>query len=650
MKRHDTHLLTGESLNGKNEEDEDEHSYSFDKPISSSNNSQDKYTSIESESNGPAHVNFLKLNNITNNIDNTKNFEAKESSIISTKELENIFYIKDNNINKNIDENDSKIIKKKKPKKRKIFVKLRKIKLNNDDIIYNCMTYNPTLKNENIDKRIRYDVVNNEKLLRHCISLTNSNDKKKNKSKERNKLKSNFNFSELKEKEVLYFFYNDDCEGNRKLKNVLDIINKQKQKLLQICSNNFSIKTMKPNYRSKNNSKNFLPEINKSNNQELMNLYELEVMRMLKMQQQDRNKNKKNTNYKKINRNNIKYIRNNKANIYDSNKLDYNNNTNNFFLEKSQKFSIKKNKSVIDSMKYNLRKISKQSFSAKSNRYSNNKNHNNNNNSNNKSNNSIKNINKHNYINNWNNRSEKLVALKNLYHAKPNIKKGVQSVKSATSIIKDGNKREALIKKSNYKEYKKYNDIIKQEKENKKIIEKIIKIQTDFNSNNFNQNNHDLNSNSNFSYFNKHFGNKAHCPLCQAMNQKNEENFKRLGLYHMMPNLSNESSHNSWQNRRIYSALSRILTNKQKSVVEKRSRSKSRSRSKITSKNKSKNLNASISNKETINKFKLYQSNIRSQKNDISLVRKLSINRTTFQKENYSINVQLSKKNQTKKY
>ena len=84
--------------------------------------------------------------------------------------------------------------------------------------------------------------------------------------------------------------------------------------------------------------------------------------------------------------------------------------------------------------------------------------------------------------------------------------------------------------------------------------------------------------------------------------------------------------------------------------MEKRSRSKSRSRSKITSKNKSKNLNASISNKETINKFKLYQSNIRSQKNDISLVRKLSINRTTFQKENYSINVQLSKKNQTKKY
>ena len=102
----------------------------------------------------------------------------------------------------------------------------------------------------------------------------------------------------------------------------------------------------------------------------------------------------------------------------------------------------------------------------------------------------------------------------------------------------------------------------------------------------------------------------------------------------MMPNICNESTQNSWHNRRVYSALSRILTNKQKEGKNSKSKSKSRSISKITSKNMSKNVNIS---KKSVNGIKINKRNILNQKSDINLIRQLNIKKTTFQQVNYSI-------------
>ena len=175
MKRHDTHLLSDESEKEKKEEDA--HQYNFNNSSNSSDDSEEKYISKESNQNGPAHVNFLKLNNLTNDV-NYYNNDKNEVSIISSKELEDIFYVDSkNNKNKNFS------TKKKKKKKNKYFIKLRKIKLNDDELIDNCLTYNPSLRNEVIDIKIYYDNIKNKN--RNCISLNNSN----NKNNDRTKLK-----------------------------------------------------------------------------------------------------------------------------------------------------------------------------------------------------------------------------------------------------------------------------------------------------------------------------------------------------------------------------------------------------------------------------------------------------------------------------
>ena len=61
-----------------------------------------------------------------------------------------------------------------------------------------------------------------------------------------------------------------------------------------------------------------------------------------------------------------------------------------------------------------------------------------------------------------------------------------------------------------------------------------------------------------YCYYNKHFWNKDNCPLCQSLEQKNEENIQKKGIY-PIPKIT-DNNHNSWKNRRIYSPLSKILS------------------------------------------------------------------------------------------
>ena len=578
MKRHDTHLLTDESE--KENLEEDEHKYNFDNSLnSSSDNSQDKYFSIESCKKGPAYVNFLKLNNISNNFTN-KEIKDKDTSIISTKELEDIFYVENNA------DNNNKIFtnKKKKRKKNKYFIRLRKIKLNDDEIIYNCLTYNPSLRNEIIDKKIKIDNSNNINKYRNCISLTDIN--KNNKKYDRNKLKNRLSTNSLKEKEVLYFFYNDDYEGNKRLKNVINIINKQKLKFLQVSSHNFTIKTMKPNINNISKSSSRFPVIYKKNNN---------FQRELKIRK-----------YKNNNNNNNNF---NKAQFLSSSKVKRNEETN-FAPNKSNQLLLKNNKSSIDILKYNLRKTPNQSMSFKT-LYNNN--------------------------NNYKNSNKKKVGKRIFDIYQDNHKKRIPSVKSAGTS--GANQKMAIrVKMDIYKEHKKYNDIQKSEKENRKLIEKLYKIQTGFGTNASNQ----------YIYYNRHFGNNENCPLCQAIEQKNEENIKKMGIHHLIPNQNNENNiQNSWQSRRVYSALSRILNRKQKNNFETRSKSRSKSKSisksRSKSRSKNKNINKNIllyreKSQDNINKNSINHktNNNCFLKKDMSHVRKLGINKSICRQTNYS--------------
>ena len=134
MKRHDTHLLSDESEKEKKEEDQ--HQYNFNNSTISSCSSEDKYISKKPDNKNPININMINQNYFNNNI----NFKEDNVSILSSKDLEDIFCNEDviNNIPQ----------KKKKTKKNKYFIKIRKVKLNNennDEIIDNCLTYNLTL-------------------------------------------------------------------------------------------------------------------------------------------------------------------------------------------------------------------------------------------------------------------------------------------------------------------------------------------------------------------------------------------------------------------------------------------------------------------------------------------------------------------------
>ena len=225
MKRHDTHLLSDESGN-ELKDGKDAHKYCFNNSNNSSNFSEEKLISKKSEHNSPKYLNINHLNQNINNVYKDKNdVTKKDISIISTKELEDIFCKENYNINNSQ--------KKKKPKNNKYFIKLKKLKLNNEnneEIIDYFLTYNLALRNDYIDKKI----VKN----RNCISLNNK--EKIIYKNNRAKFTKSKNLDDFKEKEILYFFYNDDSEGNKKLQKVINIINKTKLQLLKVSNSNFT--------------------------------------------------------------------------------------------------------------------------------------------------------------------------------------------------------------------------------------------------------------------------------------------------------------------------------------------------------------------------------------------------------------------------
>jgi len=531
MKRHDTHLLSDESEKEKKEEDA--HQYNFNNSSNSSDDSEEKYISKESNQNGPAHVNFLKLNNLTNDV-NYYNNDKNEVSIISSKELEDIFYVDSkNNKNKNFS------TKKKKKKKNKYFIKLRKIKLNDDELIDNCLTYNPSLRNEVIDKKIYYDNIKNKN--RNCISLNNSN----NKNNDRAKLKKNKRLDTFKEKEVLYFFYNDDNEGNKKLKRVINIINKEKSQLFKISNKNCF--TIKNTYFTSISSKRgkYTNPFNDNYRHKLIEKYNAKNDRINYSAKISFNGKKNNNNYLSKENNKCENLN---ISLQNYNKIkDYRRNLRDYYNKNCSKEKIL----------YDL------------------------------------------YCN-------KLDSSIN------SLKK--QRIKSTDSLMRKRqnykftkNTSNCLERDDYFPEEIRYMELHEREKENRKIIRGMFR-----------------KAGQNFNDFNRHVGNDANCPVCQAMQMKNENNIKIKGinpLFSSIHNNSNNCAKNSWQNRRIYSALSRVLTKKQ---ID-RSASRSTNISNMMHMNKARTKNQNCNNLNDISRIKSKKEE--NNKKDSFAFRKLNFNR-----------------------
>ena len=578
MKRHDTHLLTEESENKKEEE---EHQYSFTSSSEKSSDTHQNYVLNEQKQKSPIKLNFNDNNNNFNN-----------NSIISSSELEDIFNGDNNNINNNKIKPKKKQIKQ---KKNKLFVKLKKVKINpdnNDILVDHNLTYNPLPNYDNL--------IQNEFLYLKNIKAVNN----KNANKKKNKINSDFPINnterinnnknpgndndininmdkakkEDKEKEVLYFFYNDDNEGNKRLKNVIDLINKEKMKLFKVSNKNcFTIKTSK-NYFSKLSSK--------YKNNPLIKNYRANGI--------ERYRYKKDNECKKIN-----YLTKNK------------------FLQKKNKNYLLREKNPI----------------------------NNNFNINNKSNLSLQNpSHKLNYYQSISNdKNNKNLQLYNIYCKNDINSYKKKRIRSTESLINQRQKANILEREEEYPEFQRYVDIHNREKENRKIIKSM-----------FRKSGHYYND------FSRHVGNDSNCPICQAIQAKNENNIKIKGIRPLVSNISNNSTQNSWQNRRIYSALSRVLTKRKsdKSIFGNLSKTKNNNLSSVINKSKS---NCYINKKKDINNISKisrisnnkYINNKEEKKNSNNNIffRKLNISRSIVSQNNFpKSNKEINFKNKNIKY
>lgn len=138
---------------------------------------------------------------------------------------------------------------------------------------------------------------------------------------------------------------------------------------------------------------------------------------------------------------------------------------------------------------------------------------------------------------------DKIEIMYNIYIGN-NVKNNFQQIRSNESNF-NYQKKKIWIKKKNSKKFMNFC----YGKYNRDLINNLKKIQQ-----------RDIFSN--FNNFSRHCGNNHSCPVCQSIEYKNEESILKKGIHPITSNIGNDSSKNSWQKRRVYSALSRILTRK----------------------------------------------------------------------------------------
>jgi hypothetical protein len=621
MERHDTHILSDSQED--DEKEENDHFYSFNNSKNSDSNSLKN--TIHSNSKRGSKFNLNDLIQTKNNDEN----EIYNESLVSSKDLEELFYdekrftkqiikknekdkesekdkekekkVENNNVennNKSMDkielknslmesnvDNNKNKLNETEINKIPDNIKIKMIKLNYDDnisVFNNLLTYTPNLINKLKLKKT--------KKKRNCISFEKDKEKVKNKLKnnqnnKKEEIKKNIRIQKKKkinlpqsddtpsEKSSFNNNINNNNIENKKMKNLFDILKNNNLKSFKISTNSFTIMTKNTN--SSNDKSKTAKKKLKANNSigfELNN----------KIQKQNEFYLKHDYEYNLLKRYNFspgKIQINGKKRFQI---LQSKQENNKLHQEYDSKFIITNNNS-----QYSLRY------------YNNNNSSNNNNNSNNKY---IQNrhsnefhsnyipeydnefdedydYNENEYNNNYNedeyysiiNRMKRM----NMYNTNKNLKKNsglklktdkkikilydlyckrpkkeaksINRINSAYSL-KNGKTRFTNLPNVNYmdlnnnlenRDYMIKNRLYNNNN-NKNWLLKLIKVQKD----------------KNMYHYEKHFGNNESCPLCQQMDKKNEEQIRKIGVYHMASDIKkSDSRSNSKKKRRINSAF-----------------------------------------------------------------------------------------------
>ena len=620
MERHDTHILSDSQED--DEKEENDHFYSFNNSKNSDSNSLKN--TIHSKSKRGSKFNLNDLIQTKNNDEN----EIYNESLVSSKDLEELFYdekrftkqiikknekdkesekdkekekkVENNNVennNKSMDkielknslmesnvDNNKNKLNETEINKIPDNIKIKMIKLNYDDnisVFNNLLTYTPNLINKLKLKKT--------KRKRNCISFEKDKEKVKNKLKnnqnnKKEEIKKNIRIQKKKkinlpqsddtpsEKSSFNNNINNNNIENKKMKNLFDILKNNNLKSFKISTNSFTIMTKNTNSsndKSKtakkklkaNNSIGFElnNKIQKQNEFYLKHDYEYNLLKrynfspgkiqingkkrfqILQSKQENNklhqeydskfiitNNNSQyslryynNNNSSNNNDNNNKYIQNRHSNEFHSNYIpeydneydedyDYNENEYNNNYNEDEYYSI------INRMKrmnmYNTNKNLKKNSGLK-----------------------LK-------------TDKKIKILYDLYCKRPKKEaKSINRINSAYSL-KNGKTRFTNLPNVNYmdlnnnlenRDYMIKNRLYNNNN-NKNWLLKLIKVQKD----------------KNMYHYEKHFGNNESCPLCQQMDKKNEEQIRKIGVYHMASDIKkSDSRSNSKKKRRINSAF-----------------------------------------------------------------------------------------------
>ena len=280
MERHDTHILSDSQEDDENEESE--HPYIFNNSQNSENNSFKNTIQSNSKRDNKYNFNDLIIEN------KNPNNQLNDDSLISSKDLEDLFYDEDRFtralIKKKEIEEQKKREKEKKQKQeedesKKIpdSVKIKLIKLNYDDnisVFNKLLTYTPDLINKLKIKKIqnkklclsfekekikrneknksahsREDLKKNLRIKKRPINLDNSDsisDSSYNNNKKRNnKTNTNTNNNNFNNKININTNTNKIKVEGKKMKNLFDILKNNNLKSFKISTNSFTILTRK---------------------------------------------------------------------------------------------------------------------------------------------------------------------------------------------------------------------------------------------------------------------------------------------------------------------------------------------------------------------------------------------------------------------
>jgi len=620
MERHDTHILSDSQED--DEKEENDHFYSFNNSKNSDSNSLKN--TIHSNSKRGSKFNLNDLIQTKNNDEN----EIYNESLVSSKDLEELFYdekrftkqiikknekdkesekdkekekkVENNNVennNKSMDkielknslmesnvDNNKNKLNETEINKIPDNIKIKMIKLNYDDnisVFNNLLTYTPNLINKLKLKKT--------KKKRNCISFEKDKEKVKNKLKnnqnnKKEEIKKNIRIQKKKkinlpqsddtpsEKSSFNNNINNNNIENKKMKNLFDILKNNNLKSFKISTNSFTIMTKNTNSsndKSKtakkklkaNNSIGFElnNKIQKQNEFYLKHDYEYNLLKRynfspgkiqingkkrFQILQSKQENNKLHQEYDSkfiITNNNSQYS----LRYYNNNNSSNNNNTNNKYIQNRHSNEFHSNYIPEYDNEYD------EDYDYNENEYNNNYNEDEYYSIINR----MKRMNMYNTNKNLKKNSglklktdKKIKILYDLYCKRPKKEaKSINRINSAYSL-KNGKTRFTNLPNVNYmdlnnnlenRDYMIKNRLYNNNN-NKNWLLKLIKVQKD----------------KNMYHYEKHFGNNESCPLCQQMDKKNEEQIRKIGVYHMASDIKkSDSRSNSKKKRRINSAF-----------------------------------------------------------------------------------------------